>query len=116
MTTLEALQSKIGINYPNLEMSAKVALIGQGLTGTELYVDETDPANPVINSQYIEPVDIACAGLILTVISSADISEAGYSIKLGDRNALLNLRKIILNQYGLSDDSLGSISNVSYLW
>jgi hypothetical protein len=105
MTTLQALQSTIGVNYPNLDMAAQKALIDQGLTGSESYT-----------SSFIKQVDLACAGLCLAIITSADISEGGYRVSISDKASLISMRKAILTKYGISDGTTGFISNGSNIW
>lgn len=106
MNTLKALQSKIGLNYPGIEDAATVALIDQGLTGQETY-----------SADYLEKVEIAQAGLILTLLTSVkSVTEGGYSISLADRESLTNVYTLIVGKYGLPDLLNPSITDSSYLW
>lgn len=104
MTTQEALLNKIGINYPGLDDSATVYLIDNNI----------DP-NATYDSTFTRAVDLACAGLILTLCTGPDIKEGGYSVTQGDRKALLAVRSTILAKYGISDGS-ATVTNASNQW
>ena len=106
MTTLKALQSKAGLNYPFTEDTCLTALIEQGLTGSEQY-----------SIEYVEQVEKACAGLILALVTSADVTEGGYSVSLPNRDALIKVYNIYANKWGWPEyDDQPTITDKSFLW
>jgi type VI protein secretion system component Hcp len=104
MTTLQALQSKVGINYPGLTDSALVYLIDSNIDPTAVY-----------DSSYTKAIDLATAGLILTLCTGPDIKEGGYQVTQADRTAMMAVRSLILSKYGISDGS-ATITNASNVW
>lgn len=90
MTNLEALQSIIGVNYPFDTLTYQKALIDQGLNDSDSY--------SVANAKGI---DLAFAGVLLTVITSVDIKEGGYAVTNADRDALIKILNAIYNKWGL---------------
>lgn len=104
MTNLKALQSTIGSNYPFADETYLKALIDANINPTADY-----------SSTNTKVIDLCVAGLIPTLILAVDLKEGGYSVTVGDRAALLALRKSILNKYGIPDGS-ATINDASNLW
>lgn len=90
MTNLEALQSVIGGNYPFDENAYQKNLLDNGLNASDAY-----------SSANIKAIDICFAGMLLTVITSVDIKEGGYSVTNADRDALIKVMNGIYTKYGL---------------
>jgi hypothetical protein len=90
MTNLEALQSIVGVNYPFGINTYNKALIDQGLNPSDDY--------SLSNSKSI---DLAFAGVLITVITSVDIKEGGYQVTNADRDALIKVLNGIYNKYGM---------------
>lgn len=102
MTNWEAAKVSVGSNYPFDDQAYKVGLISVGL----------DPdAEMVPGKQY----DLAVANLILYLITSADISEGGYSVKL-DRDAMFRVRQALLAKWGSPLPEGPVLRDRSYLW
>lgn len=85
-TIKKALQSII--NYPLPEDSFDTALIRFKLDGELPYTESS-----------VKGVDLCAAWLILIVTASADITEGGYSLSIGDKKTLLKTRSLIISQY-----------------
>lgn len=104
-TIKKALQSII--NYPLNEGSFDTALIRFGLDGEAPY-----------NQDSVKQVDLCAAWLILIVCTSANVSEGGYSLSIGDKNALLQTRALLVSQY--PEENLDSdrprVSAVKGMW
>lgn len=108
MTILEAVKSAVGLNYPVDDLTYQKVLIDAGL----------DPA-ATYNSTFTKAVDLCAAQVVLVLVGSSNsIKEGGYSISLGDKDALLNLYNYYVNKY--PDDLLPlakpSVQNKSFLW
>jgi len=93
MNNLKALQAKLNRNLP--EIALELALQENGLTTIAEY-------NPVTD---IKPVEVALAGLILTIaMSPKSVKELDYQVTEHDMDDLLKLRLIIIKRYGLVDE------------
>lgn len=102
MTNWESAKISVGSNYPFDDEAYKVGLTSVGL----------DPnAEMIAGKQY----DLAVAQLILFLITSADISEGGYSVKL-DRDAMLKVRKALLDKWDSSIPTGPTLRDRTYLW
>lgn len=92
MTNLEAIKAKV--NYPLSDNAFKLALMDRGLTDSAMY----EATNK-------KPMELAYADCLVTLISSPNISEGGYSISLSDKSALKTLASGIYQKWGMSDPS-----------
>lgn len=102
MTNWESAKVTVGSNYPFDDQAYKVGLTSVGL----------DPdAEMVPGKQY----DLAVANLILYLITSADISEGGYSVKL-DRDAMFKVRQALLAKWDSPLPEGPVLRDRSYLW
>lgn len=90
MTIKEALTSTV--NFPLPANSVDKALIDGSLDGTATYAKEDAKA-----------VGICMAGLLFTLITSADETEDYVSLKLPQRDVLLRVYSAICNQWGIPD-------------
>ena len=87
MTVQEAIQAKIGLNYPIEENTFLVALEEAGVS-------------PSADFQAGKQFDRALVSVIDTLVGSAErISEGGYTVQL-DLEALLKLRGLIARKWG----------------
>lgn len=102
MTNLQAAQSTIASNYPFDDEAFKAGLISVGL----------DPdADQIAGKGF----DLALAGLILFLITSADVSEGGYSVKL-DRDALMKVRNSLLAKWDSQVPTGATLRDRTYYW
>jgi len=93
MTNLKALQAEL--NRPMPSITLELALLKAGLDADSVYAV---PDN-------IKPVEIALAGLILTIaMSPKSVKELDYQVTEHDMDDLLKLRLIIIKRYGLVDE------------
>lgn len=90
MTNLEALQSVIGSNYPFDENIYQKALVDQDINPDDSYSSENKKG-----------IDLAFAGILLSVIVSVDIQEGGYKVTNADRNALIKILNSIYQRWDL---------------
>lgn len=85
MTYLEALKGKL--NFPLSDNSFILALTDRGLTESATYAK-------------CAAFDLAYADAIMTVITSPNVSEGGYSITLTERSNLLKLAEAMYAKHG----------------
>lgn len=90
MTIKEALTSTINFSIPVVRVEK--ALIDAGLDGSAVYA-KTDERN----------IDLCFAGLLLTLITSADVTEDDVSIKLPNRDQLVKIYSAIYKKWNLPD-------------
>jgi len=92
MTNLEAIKAKV--NYPLDDNSFKLALMDRGLTDTDTY-----------SSANKRSLELAQADCLVTIISSPNISENGFSISLSDKASLKGIASGIYQKWGVVDPS-----------
>jgi|SRR5690606_13005762 len=97
-----AAKNTVGSNYPFDDEAYKVGLTSVGL----------DPNVEMVPGKGF---DLAIAQLILYLITSADISEGGYSVEL-DRDALFRVRQALLDKWDSNIPSGPILRDRSYLW
>lgn len=85
MTFLEAIKGKL--NFPLSDNSFIVALNDRGLTETATYAKGA-------------AFDLAYADAIMTLVTSPNVSEGGYSISITERASLLKLADAIYARNG----------------
>lgn len=103
MNNWETAKSSVGSNYPFDDTAYQVGLLTAGL-------------DPDAEFQPGKAFDLAVAQLILFLITSADISEGGYSTKL-DRDALMRVRQSLLDKWDDPTPSGGpTLRDRTYLW
>jgi hypothetical protein len=90
MTIKEALISIINFQLPDPRIEK--ALIDAALDGTADYAKTDERA-----------VDFCFAGLLFTLITSADVGEDDVSIKLPQRDVLLKIYSSIYTKWGVVD-------------
>jgi hypothetical protein len=90
MTKKEALISLINFALPDSRIEK--ALIDADLNGTEIYA-KTDERN----------IDFCFAGLLFTLMTTADVAEDDVSLKLPQRDQLLKIFSSIYNKWGVPD-------------
>jgi hypothetical protein len=86
MTIKEALTSTVNFSLPANRVEK--ALIDAELDGTATYAKTDEKA-----------VDLAMAGLLLTLMTSADVTEDDVSIKLPSRDVLRSLRNDLIAKW-----------------
>lgn len=102
MTNRQAIEAKIGLNYPIDSVTLEYALIG----------GEIDPDSNFVPGR---PFDMALIAIIDTLIGSAErISESGYTVQL-NLDALYRLRSLLVRKWGDPDLSGAYLINKSYL-
>ncbi|MBB6109716.1 hypothetical protein SAMN05421821_105134 [Mucilaginibacter lappiensis] len=90
MTIKEALTSTV--NFPLPDSAIEKALIDGDLIGTNPYAKSDARA-----------VGVCMAGLLFTLITSADVTEDDVWIKLPQRDVLLKVYSALCKQWGLPD-------------
>lgn len=85
MTNLEALTAKVG--YPLSEDSFKIALEVRGLNPPDTFAPG-------------QSFDLAYADSLVTVVTSANVSEGGFSVSVTDREVFINIITDIYARYG----------------
>jgi hypothetical protein len=90
MTIKEALISTVNFSIPNNRVEK--ALIDASLSGDAIYAKDAEKA-----------VDLCMAGLLITLLTTADVTEDDVSIKLPSRDVLLKVRAALLIKWGESD-------------
>lgn len=90
MTIKEALKSTI--NYPLPDLTLDKALIDADIDGTADYTKADTKG-----------VDLCAAGLLFTLLTSADIKEGDYSLTLPSRNTLLLIYSALVKKWGQPD-------------
>lgn len=90
MTIKEALTSTVSFTLPANRIEK--ALIDAGLIGENEY-SKADERN----------VDEAMLGLLLTLLTAADVTEDDVSIKLPSRDVLLKAYSVICNKWGIDN-------------
>lgn len=88
MTIKEALLSTVSFTLPNNRVDK--ALIDAELNPNEVYSKASEKA-----------IDLCMAGLLLTIITSADVTEDDVSIKLPSRDVLLKVYGTLLTKWGV---------------
>jgi len=90
MTIKEALISTVNFSIPDNRVEK--ALIDASLNGSAIYAKDDEKA-----------VDLCMAGLLLTLMTTADVTEDDVSIKLPARDQLLKVYKALLGKWGVVD-------------
>jgi hypothetical protein len=88
MTIKKALISTVNFTIPDDRIEK--ALIDADLDGNAIYDKTAEKA-----------IDLCMAGLLLTLMTSADITEDDVSIKLPERSQLAKVRDALLDKWGL---------------
>lgn len=88
MTIKKALISTVNFTIPDDRIEK--ALIDADLDGNAIYDKTAEKA-----------IDLCMAGLLLTLMTSADITEDDVSIKLPERSQLNKVRDALLDKWGL---------------
>ena len=91
MTYLEAIKGKL--SFPLSDNAFILALTDRGLTYTDTYATS-------------QSFDLAYADTIITLITTPDVTEGGYSIRSSDKKALLDLANGIYVKHGEPVSSL----------
>jgi hypothetical protein len=86
MTIKEALTSTVNFSIPQNRIEK--ALIDAALDGSADYAKANEQA-----------VDMCMAGLLLTLITSADVTEDDVSIKLPSRDVLMKVRSSLIDKW-----------------
>nr|WP_167293447.1 DUF6706 family protein [Pedobacter sp. SG908] len=71
------------------------ALIDASLNGNAIYAKDAEKA-----------IDLCMAGLLLTLMTTADVTEDDVSIKIPDRAQLLKVYKALLGKWGEVDPTI----------
>lgn len=90
MTKKQALTSTV--NFPLPDTTIEKALIDNDLDGAATYAKGDAQA-----------IDSCMAGLIFTLLTSADVTEDDVSIKLPSRDVLLKVYSGLCKKWGLPD-------------
>ena len=86
MTNLEAIKG--ALNYPLSDNSFILALTKRGLVETATYID-------------CQGFDLSYADAIVTLITTPNISEGGYSLSISDKATLIKLANGIYAKCGV---------------
>jgi hypothetical protein len=89
MTNLEAIKGRLG--HPLSDNGFKLALTNRGLTDSEIYLASS------------AAFDLAYADSIVTLLTTPDISEGGYSIKISEKKMLIDLAGSIYKKCGVEN-------------
>lgn len=103
MTNLEAIQAKIGLNYPIDDATFEVAIAESGI----------DP-----NAEFKggRNFDFAFIAIINSLLASAErISEGGYTAQL-NLDALMRLRSFFYRKWGVPDPNGAYLVDRTYMW
>lgn len=102
MTNLETAKSTIASNYPFDDDAYAASLTLVGL----------DPSAETVPGKGF---DIAVAQMILFLITSADVSEGGYAVKL-DRDAMFRVRQALLDKWDSGIPAGPILKDRTYKW
>jgi hypothetical protein len=103
MTTLEAIKSTVA-GYPLPDNSFIKVLLDRGLSATAEYSGKT------------KAFELATADIYIVLVSSANVSEGGFSVSISEK---ANLTKMANAIYKKHDDTAGSnptVSDASSAW
>ena len=81
------------VNFPIPDSRVEKALTDSELDGSAIYAKTDEKA-----------VDLAMAGLLLTLATSGNVSEGGYKRDMPSADSLRSLRITILNKWGIKED------------
>ncbi len=93
MTNLEAIRAKL--NYPLSDNAFIVAMEDRGVVSDGVYTTG-------------EAFDLAYADVIISLVTTPNITEGGFSINLADRQTLLSLADKIYTKYSVANP-MGSL-------
>ena len=103
MTNIEAIQAKIGMNYPIDAPMFEVALAESNI-------------NPNATFEAGKKFDWAMVNILVSLIGSAErISEGGYTVEL-NLDALTRLLTWYLGRWGWRNPLTPKLKDGSYLW
>jgi hypothetical protein len=102
MTNLEALGGSV--NYPVDETKLQKLLIDNGLNASDTY------------SGITKSFELATAGLYVLLVTSANISEGGYSVSMTDKSNMIKLANGVYAKYGVASPLSPTIRNRSKYW
>ncbi len=105
MTNLEAIKGSVG--YPIPDNTANLYLIKRGLNAPD------EVTQSILTGKAFE---LAQADLYIWLISSANISEGGYSISLTEKKELKKLASGIYSKHGVSDPTCPTVKDASDSW
>lgn len=94
MTILEAIKESVG--YPISPNRASMTLIKRGLTGTD------EATQTILNSREFE---LATADLMFWLITTANVSEGGYSVSLTEKASIKTIASRIYQKWGVADST-----------
>ena len=95
MTILEAIKESVG--YPISNNRASMALIKRGILNAGEEVTQS-----FLNSKEFE---LATADLMFWLITTANVSEGGYSVSLTEKASIKAIASGIYSKWGVSDPS-----------
>lgn len=102
MTNIDAIEAKIGLNYPIEDATFAAAIAESGI-------------NPADEFTGGKSFDLALIAIIDTLIGSTErITESGYTVQL-NLDALYRLRSLLVRKWGLPDLSGAYLIDKSYL-
>ena len=102
MTILEAIKESVG--YPISPNRANMTLIKRGLTGTD------EATQDVLNSKEFE---LATADLMFWLITTANVSEGGYSVSLTEKASIKEIASGIYQKWGIADPTAPTAQFIS---
>jgi hypothetical protein len=97
MTIKEALISTVNFAIPDNRIEK--ALIDASLSGSAIYAKDAERA-----------IDMCMAGLLLTLMTTADVTEDDVSIKIPDRAQLLKVYSFLLKKWGETDPTVTPVA------
>lgn len=103
MTNLEAIQAKVGLNYPIEDVTFDVAVAESGI-------------NPIGEFTGGRSFDFAFIAVIDSLLASAErISEGGYTVQL-NLDALFRLRSMLYRKWGIPDPTAPYLVDRTNRW
>ena len=103
MTNLEAIQAKVGLNYPIEDATFEIAVVESGI----------DPDAEFTGGRAF---DFAFIAIIDSLLASAErISEGGYTVQL-NLDALFRLRSLLYRKWGVPDPSAPYLVDRTNRW
>lgn len=91
LTKKEALKSVVNFQLPD-QLIEKV-LIDRSIDGEAPYTKAD-----------VEDIDLAMAGLLFSLLTSADQTEGDWSVKLPERSTLLKVYSALCTRHGIHDE------------
>ena len=103
MTILEAIKSTVA-GYPLSDNAFIKALLDRGLSATAEYSGKS------------QSFELATADIYMVLVSSANVSEGGYSVSISEKANLMKMANAIYQKWGDTSGSTPIINDASSSW